>query len=151
MSSGGSKLELFRPGVQLGIFWSHQEDPAVMLRVQLRSAVKLLEWVALRFLEVMLCGGGSCSFCVTLLSVTLLPKELFVFGRQPEKEIEQSLNQSKDESLEEIVKEVETELEQEEIHLFQAEEEKIQQFQEEMRQEEEEAEKLNQQKEKPLR
>lgn len=80
-------------------------------------------------------------------------KGVFLFGRQPEKEIEQCLNQPKDESLEEIVKEVETELEQEEIHLFQAKEEKIQQFQEEMRQkeEEEEAEKLHQQKVKPLR
>lgn len=89
---------------------------------------------------------------VLLFSVTLLPKELFLFGRQPEKEIEQSLNQPNDESLEEIVKEVETEPEQEEIYLFQAKKEKIQQFQEEMRQkEEEEAEKLHQQKEKPLR
>lgn len=104
-------------------------------------------------LELMLCGGGSCSFYVTLFSVTLLPKELFLLGRQPEEEIEQSLNKSNEESLEEIVKEEETELEREEIHLFQAKEEKIQQFQEEMRQkeEEEEAEKLHQQKEKPLR
>uniref|UniRef100_A0A8C3ERV6 Centrosomal protein of 164 kDa n=1 Tax=Corvus moneduloides TaxID=1196302 RepID=A0A8C3ERV6_CORMO len=105
-------------------------------------------------LELMLFGGCSCSFCVALFSVTLLPKELFLFGRQPEKEIEQSLKQPNDESLEEIVKEMETELEQEEIHLFQAKEEKIQQFQGEMKQkeaEEEEAEKLPQQKEKPLR
>lgn len=104
-------------------------------------------------LELMLCEGGPCSFYVTLFSVTLLPKELFLLGREPEEEIQQSLNQPNEESLEEIVKEVETELEQEEIHLFQAKEEKIQQFQEEMRQkeEEEEAEKLHQQKEKPLR
>ncbi|KAF2980484.1 hypothetical protein EK904_008782 [Melospiza melodia maxima] len=80
-----------------------------------------------------------------------LPKELFVFGREPEKDMEQSLSQPHDESLEEIVREVETELEQEEIHLFPAKEEKTQQFQEEMRQEEEEeAEKLHQQKAKPL-
>lgn len=56
-------MELFRPGVQLGlgfiswiqfISWkfsgSHQEDPPVILRTHLRSAVQLLEEVALRFL-----------------------------------------------------------------------------------------------------
>lgn len=143
-------LECSRGWVQF-ISWrfsgSHQEDPP-----EVSSEAFGLGGSEIFGLELMLSGGGCCSFYVSLFSVTLLPKELFVFGRQPEKEIEQSLSQPQDESLEEIVKEVETELEQEEIHLFQAKEEKIQQFQEEMRQkEEEEAEKLHQHKEKPLR
>lgn len=99
-------------------------------------------------------GGWCCSFYVTQFSVTLLPKELSLFGRQPEKEIkrEQSLNEPSEESLEGIAKELETELQQEKMHLLQAKQEKIQQFQEEMRQQqEEEAEKLHQQKEKSLR
>lgn len=100
-------------------------------------------------------GGCCCLFFVTCFSVTLLPKELSLFGRQPEKENkhEQLLNQPSDEeSLEGIAKEMEMELEQEKMHLLQAKKEKIRQFQEEMRQqEEEEAEKLHQQKEKSLR
>uniref|UniRef100_A0A8B9C7C8 Centrosomal protein of 164 kDa n=1 Tax=Anser brachyrhynchus TaxID=132585 RepID=A0A8B9C7C8_9AVES len=90
---------------------------------------------------------------VLLSSLTLLPKKLSFFGRQPEKEIKQerSLSQPSEESLEEIAKELEKEIEQEKMHLLQAKEEKIQQFQEEMRQqEEEEAQKLHQQKEKSL-
>lgn len=99
-------------------------------------------------------GGCRCSLRVTQSSVTLLPKERSLFGRQPEKEIEheQSLNQPSEESLEGVAKELELELEQEKMHLLQAKKEKVQQFQEEMRQqEEEEAQKLHQQKEKSLR
>lgn len=98
-------------------------------------------------------GNVAVPFAL-LSSLTLLPKELSFFGRQPEKEIkqEQSLSQPSEESLEGIAKELEKEIEQEKMHLLQAKEEKIQQFQEEMRQqEEEEAQKLHQQKEKSLR
>lgn len=100
-------------------------------------------------------SGRCCSSVpVTYSPVTLLPKELSFFGRQPEREIEreQFLNQPNEESLEAIAKELETELEQEKMHLLQAKKEKIQQFQEEMRQQEhEEAQKLHQQKEESLR
>lgn len=99
-------------------------------------------------------GGCGCSFRLTRFPATLLPKELSLFGRQPEKEIkhEQSFSQPSEESLEAIAKELELELEQEKMHLLQAKKEKIQQLQEEMRQqEEEEAQKLHQQKEKSLR
>lgn len=105
-------------------------------------------------LEVILCVGVLLVPVVLLSSLTLLPKELFLFDRQPEKEIkqEQSLTQSSEESLEGIAKELEKEVEQEKMHLLQAKKEKIQQFREEMRlQEEEETQKLYQQKEKSLR
>lgn len=105
-------------------------------------------------LEVILCVGTLLVPFVLLSSLTLLPKELFPFDRQPEKETkqEQSLTQSSEESLEGVAKELEKEVEQDKTHLLQAKEEKIQQFQEEMRlREEEETQKLYEQKEKSLR
>lgn len=147
MRGGTPKLV---PGItrcwEHGVHRDPQQPRTACPCCKLGSEVFALEAIPLR--------GCCSSFPVAYFPVTLLPKELSFFGRQPEKEIKraQFLNQPNEESLEAIAKELETELEQEKMHLLQAKEEKIQQFQEEMRQQEdEEAQKLHQQKEKSLR